>query len=70
MDNYPPGAADDPAAPYNQKEPETEKCDWCDGTGTDEDSDDSCIRCQGSGMMDKVPHEPDPDSMKGGPDYE
>ena len=71
MDNYPPGAKNDPNAPYNREEPEFEKCDWCDGTGTDIDSDEAeCIRCQGSGMMDKAPLEPDPDSQKGGPDYE
>lgn len=29
MDNYPPGAANDPRAPYNQKEPETIKVKVC-----------------------------------------
>ena len=71
MDNYPPGAANDKSAPYNQKEPKLVKCDWYDGTGTDIDSDEAdCIRCNGSGEMDMPDPEPDPDSMKGGPDYD
>jgi DnaJ-class molecular chaperone len=33
FDNYPPGAANDPSAPYNQKEPVMRECDQCNGTG-------------------------------------
>jgi transposase-like protein len=29
MDNYPPGAKDDPAAPYNQKDYEYDCCPEC-----------------------------------------
>ena len=78
MDNYPTGAKDDPAATWNQPEPATGDCPDCYGTGEVPDSFDIskknpiqiCGTCNGSGQVETEPHEPDPDSMKGGPDYE
>jgi len=56
-DNYPDGAANDPRAPWNQKEPKFNQCEECEGTGKVETScdycncvcmgDKSCIRCVG-----------------------
>jgi len=66
MDNYPPGAANDPRAPYNQ--PESIECSVCEGTGEAEDYSE-CTNCGGTGFIPD-PAEPDPDSMKGGPDYD
>jgi DnaJ-class molecular chaperone len=59
MDNYPPGAANDPSAPYNQKDPEMQKCDECNGDGkfNDKDSDGNwveyqCDHCEGTGEIE------------------
>lgn len=72
-DNYPPGAKYDKRAPYNRKEPD--ECPICKGQGQlGETADDGgifyeeCYYCDGTGCAPE--YEPDPDSMKGGPDYE
>jgi DnaJ-class molecular chaperone len=57
MDNYPPGAANDPNAPYNQPEPV--ECPDCGGEGTISCSDDdewdefNCTTCGGTGFIEK-----------------
>lgn len=52
MNNFPLGAASDPAAPYNQQEV---TCPLCCGTGIDLDHDDGetldCPLCDGSGTV-------------------
>jgi len=78
MDNYPPGTANDKSAPFNQVEVEMEMCKECFGTGEEPDSYNIskdnpitlCAFCYGKGEVEKEPVEPDPDSMKGGPDYD
>jgi DnaJ-class molecular chaperone len=55
FDNYPPGAANDPNAPWNQKDPEFIECDYCDGTGLafdDEYGKEECRHCNGEGMVE------------------
>lgn len=77
MDNYPPGAKNDPSAPWNQAVPDMKTCPLCMGSGrlgTSADElgiyEQECANCDGEGSVPEEPHEPDPDSMKGGPDYE
>lgn len=60
MSNYPPGAENDPRAPYNEKEPKMTKCDECSGEGKFQDIDDSdgepfefqCDNCEGTGEIE------------------
>lgn len=58
MSNYPPGAENDPRAPYNQKDPETKKCEECNGTGYLECSECGthsaieCDDCEGTGEIE------------------
>lgn len=76
-DNYPPGAKNDPNAPWNKEEPEMIPCPDCGGSGSHGASADKfgiyeeeCITCEGTGEIPRESYEPNPDSMKGGPDYE
>lgn len=56
--SYPPGAENDPNAPYNQREPID--CSECNGTGTKfdpdaecpEDREYRCDTCDGTGEVD------------------
>lgn len=57
--NYPAGAANDPRAPWNRREPDEHEvpCPSCDGTGNafpDEDDEyeeqHPCIDCDGAGV--------------------
>lgn len=51
MNNYPDGAANDPSAPWNQKEPVMEECCDCIGIGKiiDDPEPITCPRCKGTG---------------------
>lgn len=58
MNNYPPGSENDPAAPWNEKEPTQIECDECNGEGfiDPEDYDEimtenTCQTCNGSGTV-------------------
>lgn len=59
MSNYPPGAANDPNAPYNQKDPVFETCDRCGGTGLEwvdpenhSAGEECCRACKGEGQIE------------------
>lgn len=57
IDNYPPGAANDPNAPYNKKDPVMIECEFCSGTGryeldTEEYETDECHKCDGTGEIE------------------
>ena len=52
MDNYPPGAANDPKAPWNQRdcdywhqEEESGHCEYCDKEDVPVDKDRTCEDC-------------------------
>lgn len=54
---YPPGAENDPRAPWNQPEPV--ECPRCDGSGKepneydgDPDGGADCTQCEGEGVVD------------------
>ena len=66
FDNYPPGAANDPNAPYNKKDPVLIDCDECDGDGfiDPEDYDEimeenTCPECHGAGQIEVEKDEDD-----------
>lgn len=42
MSNYPEGANEDKRAPWHEKEPQTESCTSCNGTGSCSDLSDCC----------------------------
>ena len=83
-DNYPPGAKDDPNAPYNKKEPISKRGWWKltmnDVEGEIDREDESTLEhigemirqgfTEGEIIQEAEPYEPDPDSQKGGPDYD
>jgi DnaJ-class molecular chaperone len=52
MSNYPPGAAEDPSAPW--KEPEPVECPRCGGNGVEAYADppEACTECDGRGTID------------------
>jgi hypothetical protein len=67
--SYPPGAENDPNAPYNQPDPVP--CKRCKGTGklTDPDAEDpedrefKCDGCEGAGEVDpRYVEDGDPDA--------
>ena len=55
-DNYPPGAKNDPNAPYNEIDYGTKKCTDCNGLGIIPNSypDQNCDTCNGTGEIDKT----------------
>lgn len=72
IDNYPPGAANDPRAPYNEKEPTHVECDECGGTGLNghecgedvcfcKNPEDNieCAACEGEGVFELEDDESD-----------
>ena len=67
IDNYPPGAANDPRAPWNQKDPEMTEWEPCGNKGCcaccDEvamlDYEDTCEECF---VPEEIDHEDDGDS--------
>lgn len=65
MDNYPAGAANDPSASWNLKDPEMIECDECDGSG-EVDIEDyegdwevrKCSKCDGFGEIEVDDYHP------------
>jgi len=53
MSNYPPGAENDPNAPYNQLPEKYKICEECDGSGQLENADhtEACPICYGYGEV-------------------
>ena len=52
MDNYPPGAANDPNAPWNERdsdfwheEKQNAQCAYCDKEDVSVDKDNTCEKC-------------------------
>ena len=54
MNNYPDGAANDPNAPWNQKDPVMIDCPECEGSGEiiDDDGNHDCTCCNGDGEIE------------------
>lgn len=55
--NYPPGAANDPDAPFNQKDTKYIECEECNGTGIKSEETyfydkELCVLCDGIGEID------------------
>lgn len=65
MSNYPDGAANDPRAPYNQKDPVMKQCSNCEGDGfvLEKPSDSpeyekvECDDCEGLGNVEMTDDE-------------
>jgi len=51
---YPPGAAKDPSAPYNEKESKYKECPDCEGNGKHKAFGESekCAACDGTGEIE------------------
>lgn len=60
-DNYPDGAANDPRAPWNQKDPEMVECPECGGSGIIDDEEEAyeCEHCNGTGEVEEEEQETD-----------
>lgn len=54
MNNYPDGAANDPSAPWNQKDPKIVVCEECNGSGEiiNDDGNFDCDECKGEGQIE------------------
>lgn len=61
--NYPAGAAEDPNAPFNRKDPIFKKCPECNGEGGNVHADglsaEACHTCAGEGEIEVDPQEED-----------
>lgn len=53
MNNYPDGAANDPDAPWNKKDPVMIECEYCDGTGIILPEEEPCFKCNGTGEIEE-----------------